>query len=106
MTIESLQQILRLEEELAAAEQAEEKKAAVWLKEQQEEIRRHYEEQIRSLEERKGKVKKEAQKAAEVKAGEIQRKAGILVDYLDNLADDLLRKSVQKQLERVAVRSL
>lgn len=98
MTIQSLQKIISLEQELYAAEQAEQEKASAWLAEQQAEILRHYESNLASLEGKISAVKKQAAADATTKAAALIREAKARSDDMDGLEDSVLRVLLQKTL--------
>jgi len=87
VTLQSLQKIISLEDELYQAEQAEQDKAVTWLQEQEAEILRHCEAQLKTLDEKKEEARARAAEQAREKATALLQKAQLLADSLDRLDD-------------------
>ena len=98
MTIESLQNILQVENELYHKEQLEVKKISAWVQEQQSDIQLQYEEKIAELKKRKRENQEQAIAVAEAKAAEILSLSKKKSEYLDTLGEDRLRASLHKSL--------
>ena len=99
MTIQSLQKIISLEEELFAAEQAEREKAALWLKAESVEILRLHNEELLALEEKQEKHKKKFVVKANQEASARLRAASASALDVDGLTDELLAPYVVKILK-------
>ena len=101
MTIESLQKIIALEEELNAAEQAEQEKVSLWLKEQQDEILQRHAAELTALTEKKTEAAKQAEEEAEKKAAAIVQEAKARAEGLDRLDDAVLRRHLKNILKHI-----
>jgi hypothetical protein len=99
MTLQSLQKIISLENELYAAEQVEQEKASAWLQEQQEEILRQHGMELAALEEKKAEVRARAADEANQKADEMVHGARDRAGFLDRLEDSVLRQHLEKTLK-------
>ena len=91
MTMQSLQKIINLENELYAAEQAEADKAAQWLKQQQEDIHQEHEQRLVDLEQKIRKVREQAEEDAKQNAAEMVQMAKDRADFIVGIADSELR---------------
>jgi glutathione S-transferase len=98
MPIQSLQDIIRIENELHAKEQAERKKIAQWLKAKEKEIHAEYGGKRDALAARREEIKERTREEAEREAAEIIRHAETRVSSLSGLSDELLVRSLQKYL--------
>lgn len=98
MTMQSLQNIIRIENELHAHEQAEREKAAQWLKVQEAEINGSYQDKRDALASKQEEAKKQAIKQAEEKAHAIISTARKKASFLAALDDDTLTRHLQKHL--------
>ena len=99
MTIQSLQKIISLEEELFAAEQAERDKAALWLKAECAEILRQHSEELLALEEKQEKHKKQFVAKVNQEATARLRAASANALHVDGLDDEVLAPYVVKILK-------
>lgn len=98
MTIQTLQDIIRIENKLHADEQAARKKAAQWLQEKEAEIRAEYGAKRDALAARREEIKKQAGKKAEAKAADIVGRGKREAARLAGLDDALLRACLGKHL--------
>jgi len=101
MTMQSLQNIIRLENELHAHEQAERKKITQWLKDTEAEIHAEYQAKRDELASRLEEVKKQTGKEAKKKASAIIRNAGNRASLLADIDDKILSRYLQKQLTSI-----
>ncbi len=101
MTMQSLQNIIRIENELHANEQAERKKAAQWLKDKEAEINAGYQAKRDELAGKQEEIKKQAGKQAAKKASAIISNAGDRASLLAELDDDPLTRYLQKHLTSI-----
>lgn len=92
MTMQSLQDIIRLEEALYAAEQAETKKADEWLKQEEIAVNRHYDEELAAIGDELEKRKKETMHRAGEEAKSRIREAEARIGKIQGLDDAALEK--------------
>ena len=98
MTIQSLQKIIQLEEELYRKEQLEQDKITAWIKEQQAAVEQNYEQRLAELDHTQKEFREKARSSATADAGKIISKAKANVNFLETLDDAFLEKSLQKYL--------
>ncbi len=96
MTTQSLQNIIKVENELHAREQAEQEKVAKWLHEQERSILAEHQARLDELAANKEKIKEQARKAAGEKASDIIRKAEERAVVLKELDDAILFRCLEK----------
>ena len=101
MTIQSLQKIIILEEELFAAEQAEREKAALWLKAQYAGILRQHDDEFSALEEKQEKLKKQFVVKANQEASAKLQAASANALHVGGLDDEVLIPYVVKILKMI-----
>lgn len=101
MTMQSLQTIIRIENELHAHEQAERKKITQWLKDTEAEIHAEYQAKRDELASRQEEAKKQTRKESEKKAAAIIRNAGNRAFLLAEIDDNTLSRYLQKQLTSI-----
>jgi len=99
VTIQSLQKIISLEEELFAAEQAERDKAALWLKAECAEILRQHNEKLLALEEKQEKLKKQFAAKANQEASARLQAVSAKALHVGGLDDEVLTPYVVKILK-------
>lgn len=99
MTIQSLQKIILLEEELLSAEKVEQEKAELWLKEKQDAILKKHQEELTALDIQVGENRTRAAEDAKQKATDRVRKAEKKAEWLLNIHDDDLQKYLVENLK-------
>lgn len=101
MPIRSLQNIIRVENELYANEQAEAEKIEKWQQAKEKEIIAEYREKYDKLEDRRNKIKQQAVKDAEKRASEILRAADQKTSRLAGLDDKTLSSLLREHLRSI-----
>ncbi len=99
MTIQSLQKIISLEEELFAAEQAEREETELWLKDQCAEILRYHDDELSSIKEKQEKETKRFIVKANKEASARLQVASDRALYVDRLDDAVLTQYLVKILK-------
>lgn len=99
MSIESLQKIIHLEEELLTAELAEQEKAEIWLKEQQDLIAKKHDEELSALEARIQEFNARAAEEARLKADKIVSESKQNAKKIQDIDDAMLRNHLVNNLQ-------
>ena len=100
MTMQSLQNILKLENELHAVEKSEEEKARLWLKQQHREILRVHEQDLSTFEHKRAKARNRAEKEASRDAEKMVQEAKDHAEYLVGKSDSILRSILENFLNK------
>jgi len=101
MTMQSLQNIIKIENELHANEQTERKKISQWLKEKETEIDSEYAEKRNVLSDKREEIKKRIGEEAAKRASDIVNKADKRAVFLTQIDDDTLCRYLQQCLTSI-----